>query len=100
MMSMGELRDMLLMLIGRLAGEVDGVEPRLDEKDMVSCLIVKVDVARDSAEPDRFPGWQAVYVLRQMPHRLVARKRRRITQPNVRRYSETSGSADRPYMSA
>jgi len=32
---MGELRDKLLMLIGRLDGDVDGVEPRLDVKDML-----------------------------------------------------------------
>lgn len=34
-MSIGELRDMLLILIGRLEGDVDGVEPRLDVNDML-----------------------------------------------------------------
>lgn len=47
-MSVGELRDMLLMLIGRLDGDVDGVEPRLDEKDMIAVRLCRYLVERGS----------------------------------------------------
>lgn len=54
-MSVGELRDMLLMLIGRLAGDVDGVEPRLDEKDMIAVRLCRYLVERGS-ERSMFSG--------------------------------------------
>lgn len=54
-MSVGELRDMLLMLIGRLDGDVDGVEPRLDEKDMIAVRLCRYLVERGS-ERSMFSG--------------------------------------------